>query len=268
MTSLAGQGNPHGGRNLWSIDEYIVVADLYLRRRRSSGVRDPDVLEIAKLTGRSPASISRRLGNFDGTVRPGMGLKPVTGDALTVFESMRENPVIRAQFVDAARRRLMSNATAQEASRQADPEFVDPENLLTPVSDVVPPIDTRILVRKEAKLVACYRRWLDPELDRLRGLLIPAGGQVLRADLFDTRLNLLIEAKADCSREHIRYAIGQLLDYRRYLNIRPQLAVLLPDLPAADMLRLLNDICIVAIWQDGDSFADSADGGWTLRHHS
>ena len=94
--------NKRSGRDIWSLDEYVVVADLYLRRGRSSGVRDPEVVELARLTGRSPAAISRRLGNFDGTVRPGRGLKPVVGEALEVFTRMRSDEGSRRHAVEEA----------------------------------------------------------------------------------------------------------------------------------------------------------------------
>ena len=81
-----------------SMSTYIVVADLYLRRGRSSGVRDPEVVGLAQLIGRTPASVSRRLGNFDGTARAGMGLKPVTGEALSTFNQIRDNPAERVRL--------------------------------------------------------------------------------------------------------------------------------------------------------------------------
>src|SRR5438132_10521270 len=86
----------------------MVVADLYLRRGRSSGVHDPDVLRLAELTGRTPASISRRLGNFEGTAHPGRGLKPVTGVALQSFRMMQTDHALRDEMVRAATSRLLA----------------------------------------------------------------------------------------------------------------------------------------------------------------
>jgi hypothetical protein len=106
----------------------------------------------------------------------------------------------------------------------------------------------------EAQLVDRYRRWLDLGGVRLNGLVIPTSSPSLRADLYDTQSNTLIETKAESSREHIRYAIGQPFDYRRYLKFHPDLAVLFPDLPTADMAELLSDLHITIIWQQGDGF--------------
>jgi hypothetical protein len=252
------------GRNLWSLDEYIVVADLYLRRGRSSGVQDPEVRELAQLTGRSPASISRRLGNFDGSARPGMGLKPVAGEALSVFNSMRADDGFRVRAVQEARERLRQQRRAVDVSRQG-PRFVDPESVEVEETEFPLSATTGRMVREEAKLVRRYRRWLDPQGMRLRGLIIPTVGCLLRADLFDTMLNVLIEAKAESSRANIRYAIGQLFDYRRYMSPPPELALLLPGPLSGDLEMLLSCAGISVIWESGDAFVDSTGGRLTVQ---
>jgi hypothetical protein len=114
---------------------------------------------------------------------------------------------------------------------------VVPEECVVEESVVTPPPVTRTMVRTEAKLVRRYRKWLDPTGVRLRGLVVETGDGKLRADLFDVRCHLLIEAKAGASRENIRYAIGQLLDYQRYVDPSPDLAVLLPSPPTKDLIR-------------------------------
>ncbi len=249
-------------RDIWSMDEYIVVADLYLRRGRSSGVGDPEVVELSDLTGRSPASISRRLGNFDGTDRPGRGLKPVTGDALAMFVSMRADTEMRLGLVDDARRRLESGRTPfRPVAGQASPRFVDPEAFVADNIDFLTPAAARRIIRAEARLVERYRAWLDPRHTRLKSVLIPASGRVLRADLYDTQLGLLIEAKGAVRREHIRLAVGQLIDYRRYLDPAPGLAVLLPQKPPGDLLGLPLSVGIDVIWADEhDRFVGTAGG--------
>lgn len=88
-------------------------------------------------------------------------------------------------------------------------------------------------------------------------MLLPAGRRTLRVDLFDPGSNRLIEAKATASRENVRYAIGQLLDYRRYIDPRPSLALLVGNEPAQDMLRLLKELQITAIWQEGKTFVEA-----------
>jgi len=254
----------HAGRILWSLEEYIVVGDLYLRRGRSSGVGDREVIELAKLTGRSPASISRRLGNFDGTVRPGMGLKPIIGEPLSVFNTMRSDEEFRRQVVAEARRRLLE-ASAWIRPEDRFPRLVDPESIEIEETDVSLPATSRQMIRAEARLVRRFRAWLDPAGNRLRGLVIPVDGGTLRADLYDTKLNLLIEAKADARRDDVRYAIGQLFDYGRYLASRPALAILIPHRLTADLEALPMGVGVAVIWATGDGFEDSTGGTLTVR---
>jgi hypothetical protein len=246
--------------DLWSLDEYIVVADLYLRRGRSSGIHDTEVKNLAKLTGRSPASISRRLGNYKGTMEPGTGLKPVLGEAEAVFARMRSSTALRQRLTREARARLLIAGGSIAAPAVAAPRLVDPENFVTDSAEVMAPVGTRELHRLEAQLVRRYRSWLDPAGTRLQGLVIPVPNTTLRADLFDTSQNLLIEAKGAVTREHVRYGVGQLLDYRRHIASRPDMALLLPARLPDFLTGLPREAGIEVIWENADRFLDSRDG--------
>ena len=69
----------------------------------------------------------------------------------------------------------------------------------------------------------------------------------------------MIEAKGSVERGAIRMAIGQLADYSRFVNDgMPRRALLLPEQPREDLLGLLESQDIVAIWPDGNGFADTA----------
>lgn len=262
-SSLEKKTSVQGGRDLWTLDEYIVVADLYLRRGRSSGVRDPEVGELSQLTGRSPASISRRLGNFAGTVQPGTGLKPVVGEPRIVFDAMRLDDEYRRRVLSEAHERLQGLRAVNES--RGGPRLVGPESLEVEEVDFLPPASLRRLVRAEARLVRRYQTWLDPPRTRLRSLVIPTREGSLRVDLVDTKLNVLIEAKAVSSRDHVRYAIGQLFDYRRYLDYQPSLAILLPHPLDSDLRALPESAGVGVIWESGDGFADSTGGKLTVR---
>jgi hypothetical protein len=246
--------------DLWSLDEYVVVADLYLRRGRSSGISDPEVVRLAQLTGRSPASISRRLGNFDGTARPGNGLKPVSGEAFRAFEQMRASTENRAQMTRAAELRLSRDAVATSEGEAGKPRLVDPENHRGDPIEVSTAAQVRQAERVEAELVRRYRTWLDPDGTRLRGMVIPVDGSLLRVDLFDPERNLLIEAKAAASRKHLRQAVGQLIDYQRYLSPRPVLAILVPLAPSQDLVRLPQEVGIDLIWEENGGFTHRTSG--------
>ena len=244
------------------MDEYIVVADLYLRRGNSSGARDPEVLELAQLTGRTPGSISRRLGNYQGTLHPGTGLKPVTGEALAVFGAMSGDPQVRERLTAEARARLQAGAPSGVMQLPAGvaARLVETEQMRTTETEVTLSEVTRTIVRAEAQLVDRYLAWLAKKGRGMSSVLLPSESGALRVDLFDPAQNLLIEAKAKSSREYVRYAVGQLMDYRRRITPRPSLAVLLPESPAQDMLDLLKELNISVIFEAGGRFIDPTFG--------
>jgi hypothetical protein len=87
-----------------------------------------------------------------------------------------------------------------------------------------------------------------------------ADGTRLKCDVFVEEENLLIEAKADSSRESIRMAVGQLMDYRRFHGEGVRLAVLVPEEPAADIVRFLETTSTDVVFRDGVAFGGSAVG--------
>lgn len=110
--------------------------------------------------------------------------------------------------------------------------------------------------RTEAILVHDFRDWLFTARGLpSSGLTIPYApeGRNLYADLFLPSLGILVEAKASASREHLRMAIGQLLDYARFISPRPQLMCLVPDKPPQDMLELLVENDIAVAWRSSIS---------------
>lgn len=262
--STGGAGTNVASRLLWDLDEYIVVADLYLRRGRTANTNDPEVVELADLTGRSRASISWRLGNFAGTVHGG-GAKPAAGEALAVFESMRADLSQAAQLASGARRRLAgknrvaAGRQTEDTARVARPVLAMPEQFVALDIVEVTARDASKMQRREAALVQRYRAWRDACGERLRSFIIPCDDQSLRTDLFDTSSHTLIEAKAAADRNSLRQAIGQLFDYRRYITPRPELAILVPSRPKGELMGLPSELGIGVIWREGDCFVDSVD---------
>lgn len=117
--------------------------------------------------------------------------------------------------------------------------------------------------RRELELVYRFRDWVIGEFGlEATGLRIPYAPESrdLRVDLFLKNPRLLIEAKASASREHIRLAIGQLLDYRRWLEPAPATCILVPTAPAPDMLDLLRQLDIGAAWRVGAGFTLRPEG--------
>jgi len=116
---------------------------------------------------------------------------------------------------------------------------------------------TREADRRESRLVARYRTHVEAQGGQLvRQRIDPPGERSLYTDLFAPDRNLLIEAKGSVTRESIRLAIGQLLDYQRFFDPRPDLAMLLPSKPRPDLVELLGALGIVIIFPSEQGFEE------------
>lgn len=108
-----------------------------------------------------------------------------------------------------------------------------------------------VVRRKEGKLVeqyAAYLRSLGHDVSRNSILPVGESGS-LQTDLYDETTGDLVEAKSDVHRNSIRLAIGQLLDYRRFIDPSPRLNVLLPARPRRDLLDLCATVNVTVIWK-------------------
>jgi hypothetical protein len=114
----------------------------------------------------------------------------------------------------------------------------------------------------EFRLLEGYRRWLKQQD---RKLALASFGK-LRCDGYEEGRKNLIEAKASTSREHVRMAVGQLLDYafqgEEKLG-KPHKAILLPARLAPNIEKWLCHLNISIIWREGESFFDNANGQFT-----
>ena len=112
--------------------------------------------------------------------------------------------------------------------------------------------------RREQTLVLAFRdHLLQQRHEVVRLKIVPPGeAKPLFSDLMDRTTNTLYEAKGSVQRGAIRTAIGQLMDYRRFVQPSPRLAVLLPSKPRDDLSDLLTGIGIGIVWRDGDGFVE------------
>ncbi|HWT93711.1 MAG TPA: hypothetical protein VN238_11980 [Solirubrobacteraceae bacterium] len=116
--------------------------------------------------------------------------------------------------------------------------------------------------RREQKLVLDLKRHLESlERSVCRLRIVPPGeAKPLFTDLYDEAIGTLIEAKGTVERGAIRMAIGQLADYRRFVDGANHCAVLLPSQPRQDLLALLKAEDIHAIWPEKQGFVDTVNG--------
>ena len=107
-----------------------------------------------------------------------------------------------------------------------------------------------ISLRTEAELVQRFVSWLEVHRGATaeRQAIPTAGGHLMYTDVFVRESRELIEAKSSSSREHMRNALGQILDYARYVD-HTTLAVLMPTRPADEMISLLIAHGVGSIWE-------------------
>jgi hypothetical protein len=94
------------------------------------------------------------------------------------------------------------------------------------------------VIQREARLARRFQIYLemhDRKVKRYR--IVPAGLPALYSDLADVTENILYEAKGSADRMSVRLALGQVLDYGRFVQ-GSRLAVLLPEAPTADLNEL------------------------------
>jgi len=152
------------------------------------------------------------------------------------------------------------------ASRKADPEAVSIEAQIVD-SPQHKQLDykyrSKAAIRKaekvEERLLIDFRKWLR----RQERTLEAAKFGSLRCDGYERKRRMLIEAKSSVSREHIRMAVGQLLDYgfqiRKNLG-KSHMAILLPRKPDPSSVAWLPILNISLIWRENGAFFDNANG--------
>jgi hypothetical protein len=147
-------------------------------------------------------------------------------------------------------------AAVSETSVPPVPTEVPVEHLSSAVFEQVVAAQRRIARRRELELVHAFVGWLAAREVVACSQRIPYSPERrdLRTDLFLSGARTLFEAKASASRESIRAAIGQLLDYARWIEPRPRLCALLPTEAPSDMVTLLESLSIGVAWAGGSGF--------------
>lgn len=72
--------------------------------------------------------------------------------------------------------------------------------------------------------------------------------------MFDATASAVYEAKSSAERRHVRLAVGQLMDYRRYLGEDVAPSALLPSRPLGDLEGLLEFANIGLSCPEGSRF--------------
>ncbi len=172
-------------------------------------------------------------------------------------EAMREVIVFRLRAVGEYKRDLLPVAEEPLQETRASVNEIDPESRAAE-QFMSSAIAERVAERREAALITAYLEFRRASaLPRLRRLRIKPTGEVqpLFTDLYDPDTKLIIEAMGTVTREAIRMAVGQLLDYSRFVD-QPKLAVLLPEVPRPDLLTFLRNHSVAVIAPRSDGLFD------------
>ncbi len=106
-----------------------------------------------------------------------------------------------------------------------------------------------------SQLVPDYAVWLAAQGHAVtrKQITLPEQARPLYTDSFDATAQELVEAKGSVARLHPRLALGQTLDYARYVPHQAR-AVLVPGEPAPDPVKLLAQHQIACVFPDSDGF--------------
>jgi 5-methylcytosine-specific restriction protein A len=116
----------------------------------------------------------------------------------------------------------------------------------------------RVVNRREGILFTAFEEHLEAAGHAFNTFQISVKGEPTRLtpDLYDETDHALYEGKGLTTRSNVRMAMGQLLDYRRYIDNADtlRLVVLLPSEPTPDVKDLLQTEGFHLVFQTEESF--------------
>lgn len=119
--------------------------------------------------------------------------------------------------------------------------------------------ERRKVRRVEKRLVGRYCSYLRGKgVEPVREKQVQEG-RLDRCDVYVESRQHLIEAKGSNERSPIRMALGQLIDYGRFVGDPNGRAVLLPEKPDSDSLALTDEAGVSCIWATDKEFSTFAD---------
>ncbi|WP_197739653.1 hypothetical protein [Mycolicibacterium sp. P1-18] len=114
-------------------------------------------------------------------------------------------------------------------------------------------MDVQERERSEGRIVTAYANYLRALGHSVCRHRITVSDGVLITDLYDETTDELVEAKSSTDRGTIRLALGQILDYARYIQ-PASTAILLPQRPSVDLCTLMLANCAGVVWPHGQVF--------------
>ncbi|MDH6586261.1 hypothetical protein M2161_005367 [Streptomyces sp. SAI-133] len=168
----------------------------------------------------------------------------------------------------------MTDVTVLSALPLIDPAFVELTPAMATTGESIPPeknsgkkvtrkaSEAVEVKRREAELSGRFLEFLNEQghtVDRFK-IRVQGLTSTFFTDLYDQTDNMLYELKGSSSRNAVRMALGQLLDYRRHIPPKDaRLVVVLPERPEDDLASLIESAGMGLVYEDGDKFV-----GWPV----
>lgn len=284
---------PHPTRNPdWTWEEDVLAVDLFVSSGALGGgplpgKTDPQIVSLSSTLRslpihpedkrgndfRNPPGVALKLANFRAVERVVKIERAIAGaeelpSGMPAYSAM--DKAVFEYYFDLDFAGLDDDAAVIRSTAEVfDHAVVAPIASDRPIEDASTPAyevrgtDPGTRTRGEHLLVEGYAAWMAGKGVKIvsRSYRIPGSARPILCDAFLPERNVLIEAKGSDTRGAIRLAIGQLYDYRRFED-QPDLAVLLPYEPSADVKALLASAEVGWIWpkRRGEGYRDSAGG--------
>jgi SAD/SRA domain-containing protein len=219
-------------------DQLMVRGNRALAEHRAKGHSLRVFVADGQVAGRSE-KIQRYIGEFAVDSTEPYDVEDDTANDRTVL-------VFRLRPIGKVLHRAGDVSPYEDADQLATASLVEVEINRT-TAFALPPSRPKTAVRREGELTDRYMASVGPGRRFRRWKLTPAGQRrPLLTDIYDETENVLYEAKSTSTREAVREAIGQLLDYRRvveqFVERDLRLVVLLPHRPAEDLVAFIHSV--------------------------
>jgi hypothetical protein len=252
-------GEPHGYFDGWRADGYFHYTGEGQRGDQQMKSGNAAILEHAR-SGRALRLFTGARGRvlYEGEFELAPDVPSYTTDAPETGNGPVRNVIVfRLQPLDIHPK---PSSSKLDQLGEVGVQDVPVEEQWTEKAFVAPSHKAYEAERREQVLVLAYRDYLlNQGHEVVRQKILPPGeAKPIFSDLMDRTTNTLYEAKGTVERGAIRMAVGQLLDYSRFLTPKPRLVVLLPSRPREDLQELLTSAGVSFVWRERKKFVDSA----------
>ncbi|MEV5952078.1 hypothetical protein [Streptomyces sp. NPDC051993] len=197
--------------------------------------------------------VERQAPGSDGAMRTVFvfRLRPAPGAQMDVTDTDVAQPATKNTQIELPKKPKPAKVPTQSGAKDKKTE-----QHATAQTTANIPGGPRTVLRREGQLCMAFEEYLTAAGHECKSFQITVQGEpgTLTPDLYDATDNVLYEAKGLPTRNNVRMAIGQLLDYQRHLDVPAglRLAVLLPQEPTPDVQELLTSLKIALVTQAED----------------